>query len=73
MSKYSSRSFNPAVSAYYNTMMLRRDMPKEQQEKETGGLLTKKTVNKTVNYENEPMYRVAKHMEAIEQFRKEKA
>jgi len=54
-------------------MLLRRDMPKEQPEKETGGLLTKKTVNKTANYENEPMYRVAKHMEAIEQFRKEKA
>ena len=72
MSKYSSRSFNPAVSAYYNTLMLRRDIPKEQNKNESNGLLTKKTVDKSSSYENEPMYRVAKHMEVIEQFRKEK-
>jgi hypothetical protein len=53
--------------------MLRRDMPKEQSTKESSGLLTKKTVDKSSSYENQPMYRVAKHMEAIEQFRKEKA
>lgn len=73
MSKYSSRSFNPAVSTYYNAMLLRKDMPKEEVQKESTGLLTKKPVNKTSSYENEPLYRVVKHMEAIQEFRKEKA
>ena len=72
MSKYSSRSFNQAISSCYNVALLRQNMPKVEDKKESTGLLTKKQVSEPSSMEKEPIYRVAKHVEAIEQFRKEK-
>ena len=73
MSKYSSRSFNPAISSYYNTLVFRKDMPSEEPKQVDKGLLSKKKESSnTTEYEKNPLYRVAKHMEIIEKFRKEK-
>jgi hypothetical protein len=65
-----SRQYNPAIDAYKNMDI--ENLPKDEPEAETGGLLTRKPANRSGGLDmTNPAVRVAKSMQVLRKHRNE--
>lgn len=65
-----SRQYNPAIDAYKNMDI--ENMPKDEPEADTGGLLKRKPTNKSGGLDlSNPAVRVAKSMQVLRRHREE--
>jgi len=65
-----SRRYNPAIDAYKNMDI--ENMPKDEPEADTGGLLKRKPANKSGGLDlSNPAVRVAKSMQVLRRHREE--